>query len=386
MIHHVESSAPCLSNARLIGRQVVMEPIQPKDAVMKKGGVRDLLVHNEERDMTTRCMCVIAEENEASPYELHKRIKEAICGDVYTGFRLTEMQNNDNDNIKYMREELVVIKVISMKKVQNIKAHGKLQEDPLREIAILQMFEDDYQNVCCPIDCIRDEKYIYLIMNHHGDEIFNRAGKMSEKECRSCFHQIINGVQTMQRYNVCHRDLSLENILISDDGKCTIIDFGMSLLYPTVRESDYQVTHAKLLSQDSSTSVDGGKDDVDDKMRVVLMPPQGTCGKKNYIAPEVLTNLDPFNGAMVDNWALGVILFMLLTGRPPFHKASPLDKWYRMIQQGKLREMLTIWQIDNLSEQAITLLQKLLRGNNHNFRMTTDDILNDSWLCVAEGV
>lgn len=375
---HVEESVNSLSssfkNIRLVGQQLVAEPVELKECVIKTGSVKDLYVCHDDKDSSsTQRMCIIANEAGSMPYEVDKRIKEAICGDVYTGFQLQAFDNN-----KYKRKEMIVIKIISLHKIEQLRQKCKMQEDPIKEISILQKFDSSSKNVCDQIDCIRDDKFIYSIMRHYGDELFNYAGKLSEEETRDYFRQIINGVITLQKSDVCHRDLSLENILISPDGVCTIIDFGMSLVYPTAKESVVNT----LCNKFSNRSVICTKDILNDDKKVILMPPQGTCGKKNYIAPEILANLDPFNGAMVDNWALGVILFMLLTGRPPFHRASMMDKWYRMIQQEKLREMLALWKVEGLSDGAVDLLQKLLKGANPSSRMTTDELLMHPWLVL----
>lgn len=389
MEQSVSNMSSSLRNVRLVGQNLVAQPEELKECVMKTGSMKDLYICDD-KDSCSQCMCVVADEAGSMPYEIDKRIKEAICGDVYTGFKL---QAVDDDHNKYKRKEMIVIKVISLQKLAQMKQSCKMQEDPIKEIAILQKFDAMSANVCDQIDCIRDDKYIYSIMNHYGEELFNQAGKLSEDETRDYFSQIINGVSTLQMLDVCHRDLSLENILVSSDGVCTIIDFGMSLVYPTAKESTFNTLFNKLSNSNSNSNNEPlipsspcctTKDVTTtttnhDAKKTILMPPQGTCGKKNYIAPEVLTNLDPFNGAMVDNWALGVILFMLLTGRPPFHRASMLDKWYRMIQQEKLREMLSLWKVEGLSEGAVDLLQKLLKGSNPSHRMAPGDILLHPW-------
>lgn len=360
-----------LKSVRHVESNFVADPVQPRECVMKEGSTKNLIVCDDKNSCES--LCVMADEDDANPYEIEKRIKEAICGDVYTGFQLAK---SAGDN-KYRRKEFVVIKVISLQKVAKQKKNKSMYEDPIKELSILQIFDESCSNVCNQVDCIRDETHIYSIMKHYGDELFNYAGKLSEDQCRDYFCQIITGIKTLQKKNICHRDLSLENILLSPDGVCTIIDFGMSLIYPTVQSVIDQCP------QLTGQQIEATKVCTVDEKKPVLMPPQGTCGKKNYIAPEVLTNLDPFNGAMVDNWALGVILFMLLTGRPPFHRASITDRWYRMIQQGKLREMLSLWKVGGLSDGAVDLLQKMLAGRRHDSRMSTDELLAHPWLEVG---
>lgn len=367
-----------LKNIRLVGSHLVVEPIAPQDCAIKTGHIKYLVVHADDGS-SAQVECIQADGDESNSYQIDKRIKEAICGDVHTGFQLQTVDNNE-----YKRKDLVVIKIISLQKIENLKNQGKLQEDPIKEISILQMFDENSRHVCNQIECIRDDKYIYSIMRHYGDELFNYAGKLTEDQSRDYFIQIVEGVKTLQRFDVCHRDLSLENILLSSDGVCTIIDFGMSLIYPTAEASALHTVFQSL----SNSLLVHSKDLLRAGRQVIFMPPQGTCGKVNYIAPEILTNLDPFNGALVDNWALGVILFMLVTGRPPFYRASKLDKWFRMIQQGELREMLRMWKIDHLSDNVVDLLQKLLKGSSIVSRMSTDDILLHPWLqsspCCAD--
>ena len=367
-----------LNKIRLVGDDFVADPAEVKECVMKPGAMTDLVVCNK-KGISSFCSCIVAEDKDSMPFELGNRIKDAICGDVYTGFKLEPVGNSSEQNT-YKRGDMVVIKVMSLHKINLMKRKEYCAEDAFREISILQMFEEGkHKNVCEQIECIRDERYIYSIMRHYGEELFNYAGKLSEDNCRNYFRQIINGVESMQKLNICHRDLSLENILVSRDGVCTIIDFGMSLIFPTAKESTLRTVYNKLVNHQGACI----EDDVGDEDKVILMPPQGTCGKLNYIAPEILRNDEPFNGAMVDNWSLGVILFMLLTGRPPFHRASMLDKWYRMIQKNKLTDMLSIWKVNGLSDNSIDLLQSLLKGSNHKMRMNTSEILLHPWFKTA---
>lgn len=77
------------------------------------------------------------------------------------------------------------------------------------------------------------------------------------------------------------RDLSLENLLLTDNGEVRIIDFGMALQVALGRDG-----------------------------RAGLMLPQGPCGKANYMTPEILLSERAFDGFKIDIWACGIILFM----------------------------------------------------------------------------
>ena len=78
---------------------------------------------------------------------------------------------------------------------------------------------------------------------------------------------------------MCHRDISLENILIDENTKALVIDLGMCLHIP------YNAPNGSELVCDVSAGT----------LRR-LMYPQGQCGKPNYISPEVLQNSDAFDG------------------------------------------------------------------------------------------
>lgn len=96
----------------------------------------------------------------------------------------------------------------------------------------------------------------------------------------------------MQREGVCHRDLSLENVLVDGD-RCMIIDMGMCLRVPY---NDHNKPSAVA--------------DVTRGTVRRLMKPQGVCGKHNYMSPEIFANTDSFDGFAIDLWAAGVILYI----------------------------------------------------------------------------
>lgn len=81
---------------------------------------------------------------------------------------------------------------------------------------------------------------------------------------------------------MCHRDLSLENILVNGDN-CLLMDFGMCLRVPH-----------------NDTSL--GEGWMPFTMRR-LMKPQGRCGKQRYMSPEVWANKDNFDGFSIDIWS-----------------------------------------------------------------------------------
>lgn len=133
------------------------------------------------------------------------------------------------------------------------------------------------------------------------------------------------------------------------DNTCKIIDFGMGIRVP----------------QNPATG------------EFMKISPQGVCGKKNYVSPEVLENNRPHNPLLGDIWAVGVMLFIMLTGRPPVEMASTMDGRYQMICQGGLHAMLDTWAIP-MAPDAIDLIQRILRPVPEE-RLTIQQIFAHPW-------
>ena len=127
-----------------------------------------------------------------------------------------------------------------------------------------------------------------------GGEFFDRLSKKAkqkkmytEKDAAKIFKQILEAVNYLHAHGVCHRDLKPENILFStmaDDSFLKLIDFGLSKVF------------------------DGNKTTM-----------KGAVGTTFYMAPEVITG--QYN-EKCDIWALGVILYIILCGKPPFYSKN----------------------------------------------------------------
>lgn len=109
-----------------------------------------------------------------------------------------------------------------------------------------------------------------------------------------------------------------------------------------------------------------------------LMRPQGVCGKHNYMSPEVFANADSFDGFAIDLWAAGVILYIMLTGFPPYDQANRTDQRFELIVHGRLVEQLQKWGIF-LSDDAGDLMQKMLQLDPKK-RLTLAQVLEHPWV------
>mmetsp|Transcript_11707 Transcript_11707/g.28520 ORF Transcript_11707/g.28520 Transcript_11707/m.28520 type:complete len:243 (+) Transcript_11707:2-730(+) len=195
---------------------------------------------------------------------------------------------------------------------------------------------------------VNEPKKINLVMELvSGGELFDRIvsrGSYTEADAALCIRQICGALQYMHKMGICHRDLKPENILYATpdpDAPIKLADFGL----------------AKVVSSDA------------------IM--QTACGTPGYVAPEILQNQG--FGVEVDCWSVGVILYILLCGFPPFYEEE-LPKLFSTIMQGKYDFPSPWW--DNVSDDAKDLVQKLLVVDP-KARYTADDVLEHQWITTS---
>lgn len=163
---------------------------------------------------------------------------------------------------------------------------------------------------------------------------------------------------------VCHRDMSLENILVDEYRTSVVIDLGMCLKVPY-----------------SSEDGEGYTDVTAGSLRRLIRP-LIPCGKPNYISPEILKSSEPFDGFGIDLWASAVILFIMLVGLPPWEFAREEDPRYRMIVRGGLSRMLRTWDRP-ISPQASDLLQRMLQEDPRQ-RLSLEEVRDHEWVRFEE--
>jgi serine/threonine protein kinase len=177
----------------------------------------------------------------------------------------------------------------------------------------------------------------------------------------------VQGLHHLQSVGVCHRDLSLENVLV-DRENCLIIDMGMCLRVP----------YSDPAKAGNITDVTRGA------CLRRLMRPQGVCGKHNYMSPEIFSNTAPFDGFAIDLWAAGVILYIMLTGFPPYDQANRTDQRFDLIVNGNLVRQLRSWGIQ-VSDDAGDLLQSMLKLDPRD-RLTLAEVMAHPWVVNGEVV
>ncbi|XP_058518346.1 serine/threonine-protein kinase BRSK2 isoform X8 [Ochotona princeps] len=199
------------------------------------------------------------------PYRLEKTLGKGQTGLVKLGIHCVTCHK-------------VAVKIVNREKLSE-SVLMKVE----REIAILKLIE--HPHVLKLHDVYENKKYLYLVLEHvSGGELFDylvKKGRLTPKEARKFFRQIISALDFCHSHSICHRDLKPENLLLDEKNNIRIADFGMASL---------QVGDSLL---------------------------ETSCGSPHYACPEVIRG-EKYDGRKADVWSCGVILFALLVGALPF--------------------------------------------------------------------
>jgi len=185
-------------------------------------------------------------------------------------------------------------------------------------------------------------------------DLLTRKRVLAEAEALRYFREIVGAVEFLHTQRIAHRDLKLENVLISASGACKLADFGLAHEYVGERDLDPRAVPGR-----PSEGVGGWRE------REVLYD---VCGSKAYVAPEVLLKLG-YDGYSADMWSLGICLFAMLAGFFPFTEAVAHNAYFTGAQKqaaayGSLT--LAVFGLYNtppcpLSLLAVELIDQLLR-------------------------
>ena len=263
-------------------------------------------------------------------YEVLKQLGKGGYGKVY------EVKNIKTGEIR-------ACKHLSKLNIKNLEKFR-------REIEILKKM--DHPNIIKLYEVYESERSLYLIMEEcKGGEIFDRIiqhiqeKKMySEKDAAIIFEQVMSCIAYCHNRNICHRDLKPENLLYLNagdekDNRIKVIDFGLSQAC--------------------------------DRLKTKV-------GTAYYVSPEILSGNYTH---LCDIWSAGVILYILLSGDPPFNGAND-NEIYTKIAQMKFSFPERKWK--NISNDAKDLLCHMIVPENE--RYTAEQVLNHPWFKNASDV
>ncbi|KAF5194963.1 kinase, partial [Thalictrum thalictroides] len=163
---------------------------------------------------------------------------------------------------------------------------------------------------------------LYLVMEYlNGGDLYSllrNLGCLDEDMARIYIAEVVLALEYLHSLNVIHRDLKPDNLLIAHNGHVKLTDFGLSkvgLINSTDDLSGPTVSGTAFLGEEGSQTTPEQSQKREHRQK------QSAVGTPDYLAPEILLGMG--HGATADWWSVGVILFELLVGIPPFNAESP---------------------------------------------------------------
>ncbi|KAF2866835.1 serine/threonine protein kinase-like protein Kin1 [Massariosphaeria phaeospora] len=206
-----------------------------------------------------------------------------------------------------------------------------------REAAIVSLLTHPY--ICGMRDVVRTNYHWYMLFEYvNGGQMLDYIishGRLKEKQARKFARQIASALDYCHRNSIVHRDLKIENILISKTGDIKIIDFGLSNLFSPRNQL------------------------------------KTFCGSLYFAAPELL-QAKQYTGPEVDVWSFGIVLYVLVCGKVPFDDQS-MPQLHAKIKKGHVD--YPPW----LSTECRNLIHKMLQTDPTQ-RLTLGEIMNHPWL------
>lgn len=260
----------------------------------------------------------------------HYRIGKVLGSGAFGEVRLCLHKDTQTQRaVKVLRKNLLDEKEMDMLK---------------NEISILK--DMDHPNIVKMYEFLEDEKRIYIVTEickggELFDEILNRS-KFDEKDAAIVMRQLLSAINYCHKKNIVHRDLKPENMLLEQDKdleKLKIVDFGTSLSFDPDRALDEKL------------------------------------GTAYYIAPEVIKK--NYN-EKCDLWSCGVIMYILLSGEPPFNdQKADNEAIMKKVEKGKYDVSKGVWK--TISKEAKDLIKKLLTYKPED-RISAEEALQHPWI------
>lgn len=249
--------------------------------------------------------------------------------------------------------KLYALKIIKDDALENSSTMStfKTEIDVMKEINhlnVINLVKYSYEGTLKKLNGETKDKVTYLTLElASGGELFDfiaQTGAFSEPVARYYFKQIIEAFEYLHSKGISHRDMKPDNIMLDEEFNVKIADFGFS---------------SKAASN------------------------QSFKGTRSYMAPEILIGAK-YYGHMVDIFAAGIILFIMVTQIPPFQMAHPKDGWYKFVCSNRMDKF---WKyhgqnqeegIDFFSKEFIDLITWIFNFD-HTTRPSLAEIKTHPW-------
>ncbi|XVF37834.1 hypothetical protein REPUB_Repub20aG0045100 [Reevesia pubescens] len=269
-------------------------------------------------------------------------LKDPSGDNILEKYELGKELGRGEFGITHQCLDLETREAYACKKISKAKLRTEIDVDDVRREVEIMRHLPKHPNIVTFKEAFEDKEAVYIVMELcHGGELFDRIvakGHFSERAAATVVKTLLE--IECHEHGVIHRDLKPENFLLADESETApikAIDFGLSIFYePGQRFSDI-------------------------------------VGSPYYMAPEVLRRN---YGKEIDIWSIGVILYILLCGVPPFW-ADTEEGIAHAIVKGNIDFERDPWP--KVSGEAKDLVNSMLDPNPYS-RMTVQDVLEHPWI------
>ena len=213
-----------------------------------------------------------------------------------------------------------------------------------------------HPNVIRTLDIISENNHYYEVMEYAPVDFFSvvMSGKMTRSEINCCFKQITLGVSYLHSMGLAHRDLKLDNCVLTEHGILKLIDFGSAVVFKYPFEDKVVMAH-------------------------------GIVGSDPYMAPEILTSTRSYDPQYVDIWSIAIIYCCMTLRRFPWKapkKSDPSFSLYCMkddvphdyVASAKRHKRLLLERKQKIMERRKEEMEKKKRVELQKARLAADDI------------
>ena len=274
----------------------------------------------------------IPTNNGETKIKKYKKIRLLGKGGFARCYEVFDEETHKSYAVKIIKKTSLIKSRTKQKLISEIKIHKSLNHE---NIVKFEHYFEDAENVYILLE---------LCYNQTLHELIKRRKKLTELEAQYYVFYIIKTLQYLHSLKIIHRDLKLANIFITENMQIKLGDFGLA----------------------TQLEFDGERK-------------RSLCGTPNYIAPEIL-NGKTGHSFEVDIWCIGIILYILLIGKPPFETNNALETYKRIKSKN-----FSFPQGEKISIPAKELIQSILVTEPYK-RPTLQEILESDFMTMGTSI